>query len=93
MKNADTSVLVRFAYTRDAAGNPISIQRESGLGVFYYQYDALQRLTYEGQSMGSLLRLRELLPATTRPATARPSTRSRAAPRRCSTTPTTRPTS
>jgi YD repeat-containing protein len=53
VKDADSSVLVRFAYTRDAAGNPISIQRESGLGVFYYQYDALQRLAYEGQSMGA----------------------------------------
>ena len=49
MKNADTSVLVRFAYTRDAAGNPIAIERESGLGVYYYEYDALQRLAYEGQ--------------------------------------------
>ena len=49
VKDSDTSVLVRFAYTRDAAGNPISIERESGLGVFYYQYDALQRLAYEGQ--------------------------------------------
>ena len=48
-KNADGSVLVRFAYTRDAAGNPIAIERESGLGVFYYEYDALQRLSYEGQ--------------------------------------------
>ncbi len=49
MKNADSSVLVRFAYTRDAAGNPIAIERESGLGVYYYEYDALQRLAYEGQ--------------------------------------------
>jgi RHS repeat-associated protein len=48
-KDADASVLVRFAYTRDAAGNPIAIERESGLGVFYYAYDALQRLAYEGQ--------------------------------------------
>ncbi len=57
MKDADSSVLVRFAYTRDAAGNPIAIERESGLGVFYYEYpstslgtgDALQRLAYEGR--------------------------------------------
>ncbi len=49
VKNADTSVLVRFAYTRDAAGNPIGIERESGLGVYYYGYDGLQRLAYEGQ--------------------------------------------
>ena len=48
-KDADASVLVRFAYTRDAAGNPIAIERESGLGVFYYEYDELQRLAYEGQ--------------------------------------------
>jgi len=48
-KDADASVLVRFAYTRDAAGNPLAIERESGLGTFYYQYDALQRLSYEGQ--------------------------------------------
>ncbi len=34
MKNSDASVLVRFAYTRDAAGNPIAIERESGLGTF-----------------------------------------------------------
>jgi len=49
VKEADNSVLVRFAYTRDAGGNPIAIERESGLGVFYYAYDALQRLSYEGQ--------------------------------------------
>lgn len=49
----DAPVLVRFAYTRDAAGNPIAIERESGLGVFYYEYDALQRLAYEGQSVGA----------------------------------------
>ena len=49
VKDSDTSVLVRFAYTRDAAGNPISIERESGLGVFYYEYDALQRLVGEAQ--------------------------------------------
>jgi len=48
-KDADGSALVRFAYTRDAAGNPIKIERESGLGTFYYDYDALQRLSYEGQ--------------------------------------------
>ena len=42
-------VLVRFAYTRDAAGNPIAIERESGLGLYYYEYDQLQRLAYEGQ--------------------------------------------
>jgi RHS repeat-associated protein len=52
-KNADGSVLVQFIYSRDAAGNPISIEREAGLGVFYYQYDTLQRLAYEGQSMGA----------------------------------------
>ncbi len=51
VKNADTSVLVRFAYTRDAAGNPIAIERESGLGVYYYEYDALQRLAYEACSL------------------------------------------
>jgi hypothetical protein len=50
VRDADTSVLVRFAYTRDAAGNPISIERETGLGAFYYEYDALQRLSYEGQA-------------------------------------------
>ena len=44
MKDAGGSELVRFAYTRDAGGNPIAIERESGLGVFYYAYDALQRL-------------------------------------------------
>jgi len=49
VKDAVNSVLVRFAYTRDAGGNPIAIERESGLGVFYYAYDALQRLAYEGQ--------------------------------------------
>ena len=49
VKDADTSVLVRFAYTRDAAGNPAAIERESGLGTFYYEYDAFQRLCYEGQ--------------------------------------------
>ena len=27
----------------------MAIERESGLGVFYYEYDALQRLAYEGQ--------------------------------------------
>ena len=48
-KDSDGSVLVRFAYTRDAAGNPIAIERESGLGAFYYAYDKLQRLAYEGQ--------------------------------------------
>jgi RHS repeat-associated protein len=48
-KDTDGSVLVRFAYTRDASGDPIAIERESGLGVFYYEYDALQRLGYEGQ--------------------------------------------
>ncbi len=42
-------MLVQFAYTRDAAGNPTAIGRESG-GAFYYEYDALQRLTYDGQS-------------------------------------------
>jgi hypothetical protein len=34
---------------RDAAGNPTAIERESGLGAFYYEYDALQRLVYEGE--------------------------------------------
>jgi RHS repeat-associated protein len=48
-KDADGSVLVRFAYTRDAAGNPIAIEREPALGSFYYEYDALQRLSCEGQ--------------------------------------------
>lgn len=52
-KGADGSVLVRFAYTRDAAGNPIAIERESGLGVFYYEHDELQRLAYEGQFVGA----------------------------------------
>ncbi len=49
VKDADASVLVRFAYTRDAAGNPIAIERGSGLGACYYQYDQLQRPSYEGQ--------------------------------------------
>ena len=31
------------------AQNPIKIKRESGLGVFYYRYDCLSRLSYEGQ--------------------------------------------
>ncbi len=53
-KDADASELVRFAYTRDAAGNPVAIDRESGLGVFYYEYDALQRLTYEGQFVSAV---------------------------------------
>ncbi len=53
-KDAHASLLVRFAYTRDAAGNPIAIERESGLGVFYYEYDALQRLTYEGQFVSAV---------------------------------------
>jgi len=53
VKDADSSVLVRFAYTRDAAGNPVAIERESGLGTFYYEYDALQRLAYEGQFVGA----------------------------------------
>jgi hypothetical protein len=35
-KDADGSVLVSFDYTRDAAGNPIKIERESGLGTFYH---------------------------------------------------------
>ncbi len=48
-KDADGSVLVKFAYTRDAGGNPTAIERESGLGVYYYEYDVLQRLAYEGQ--------------------------------------------
>jgi YD repeat-containing protein len=48
-KDADASVLVRFAYTRDAAGNPNCIEREAALGAFYYAYDQLQRLAYEGQ--------------------------------------------
>jgi RHS repeat-associated protein len=48
-KDSDASVLVRFAYTRDSAGNPIAIEREAALGAFYYEYDALQRLAYEGQ--------------------------------------------
>ncbi len=48
-KDADGSVLVRFAYTRDAGGNPVSVEREPALGVYYYEYDALQRLAYEGQ--------------------------------------------
>jgi YD repeat-containing protein len=52
-KDADASVLVRFAYTRDAEGNPIAIERESGLGVFYYEYDVMQRLAYEGQFVGA----------------------------------------
>ena len=53
-KDADGSVLVRFAYSRDAAGNPIAIERESGLGVFYYEYDQLQRLSYEGQFVSAV---------------------------------------
>jgi YD repeat-containing protein len=53
-KDADGSVLVRFAYTRDAGGNPIAIERESGLGAFYYAYDKLQRLTYEGQFVSAV---------------------------------------
>jgi RHS repeat-associated protein len=48
-KDSDASVLVRFAYARDSAGNPIAIEREPALGAFYYQYDQLQRLGYEGQ--------------------------------------------
>ena len=32
--DSDGSVLVKFAYTRDAGGNPIAIERESGLGVW-----------------------------------------------------------
>jgi hypothetical protein len=48
-RNSDGRVLVRFAYTRGAAGNPIAIEREPALGVFYYAYDRLQRLRYEGQ--------------------------------------------
>jgi len=54
VKEADTSTLVRFAYSRDAAGNPIAIERESGLGAFYYGYDQLQRLTYEGQFVSAV---------------------------------------
>ena len=57
-RSADGSPLVGFAYTRDAGGNPIAIepcppavwQGESALGVFYYAYDALQRLSYEACS-------------------------------------------
>lgn len=57
VKDADGSELVRFAYSRDAGGNPIAIEPrpptvwrgESGLGVFYYEYDQLQRLAYGGQ--------------------------------------------
>ena len=30
--DSDSSVLARFAYTRDAAGNPVAIERESGGG-------------------------------------------------------------
>ncbi|MFO7955869.1 MAG: RHS repeat-associated core domain-containing protein [Candidatus Brocadiia bacterium] len=40
---------MKFAYTRDAVGNPTAIERESGLGTYYYEYDALGRLSYEGQ--------------------------------------------
>jgi YD repeat-containing protein len=36
------------------AGNPIAIERESGLGTFYYAYDVLQRLSYEGQFVDSV---------------------------------------
>ncbi len=36
-KDSDGSVLVKFAYTRDAEGNPIAIERESGLGVYYWE--------------------------------------------------------
>ena len=32
-----------------SAHNPIAIERESGVGVFYYEYDALQRLSHEGR--------------------------------------------
>ena len=46
------------ALLRRVAGahNPIAIERESGLGVFYYAYDALQRLAYEGQFVEAPLR-------------------------------------
>ena len=30
-------------------GNPIALEREAALGVFYYEYDRLNRLAYEGQ--------------------------------------------
>ncbi len=46
-KDADGSVLVRFAYTRDAEGNPIAIERESALGVCCCEHDDLERLTYK----------------------------------------------
>jgi len=52
VKDADSSVLVRFAYTRDAAGNPIAIERESGLGVFYYEYPSIRRTADSGQAAG-----------------------------------------
>ncbi len=47
-------MLVQFIYTRDAGGNPIAIERESALGVFYYAYDKLQRLVYEGQFISAV---------------------------------------
>ena len=52
VKDADTSVLVKFAYARDASGNPIAIERESGAGVYYYRYDGVGRLSYEGHYIG-----------------------------------------
>ena len=59
-------MLVQFAYTRDAAGNPIAIERESGLGAFYYEYDALQRLAYEGQFIGGTVSMRTTTSMTRR---------------------------
>ena len=44
-KDSDGSVLVRFAHTRDAEDNPVAIERESGLGVFCYEYDAASNRT------------------------------------------------
>ena len=52
-KDSDGSVLVKFAYTRDAEGNPSAIERESGLGVYYYECDVVAR---PGFSMADALR-------------------------------------
>ena len=50
LADGDGSVVVRFGYSRDANGNPTTIERESGVGDFYYEYDRMDRLSYEAQA-------------------------------------------
>jgi YD repeat-containing protein len=49
-KDSDASVLVRFAYTRDAAGNPIAIEREPALGAFCCEHSPTAEATGDTDS-------------------------------------------